>query len=338
MIRSYTYYKEDIDDWWEYYNRLPAEFRCVYHRPDYFLFQEEEGMGKAVCQIFEKADRFVYFPALLRPLPHEVEGYDLISSWYYGGPLASWTDWEPFSIEWINAIIEGRMGLDAICEFVRCDPNLRNHQLLNRPYEVCFNRPTVVVDLKTSWEDITRGFSSQNWRNIRKAERSCLDVEIDKSERAWTQFAQIYQEEMLRKDAPPHLRFGNEFFNRMSSLSCFILFAIKLQGTVIGGFVAAHAANIAHHYLSAVRHEHWERRPNNLLFTRVLSFFWEKGFTLFDFQGGRNGVFRFKKNFSKLRNDFFVAKCIYDERRFHELLNRVGERKGNYFPPYRTQE
>ena len=87
MIKINTYFRDEIDYWKAYFNRLPSEYQCIYNSPDYIIFLEESDFGKAVCQIFEKDDRFVYFPALLRPLPFGSEGYDIISSWYYGDPF-----------------------------------------------------------------------------------------------------------------------------------------------------------------------------------------------------------------------------------------------------------
>jgi len=335
VIKIHTYFRDKIDYWKAYFNRLPPEYQCIYNSPDYMVFLEESDFGKAVCQIFEKDDRFVYFPALLRPLPFGSEGYDMISSWYYGGPLPSWRDCKAFASSWTDAIIEGRINLNVVCEFIRCDPNLKNHVFLSLPFNVQFNRTTVVVNLENSWKDVVKGFSSQNRRNARKAEKSGLEVHIDQSELAWRKFAKIYQKEMIRKNAPSHLRFGNQFFERLSRMNDFTLLVITSEEKIIGGFISAHGAKIAHHYLSAVQHDQWDKRPNNILYTKVLKCFWEKGYKLFDFQGGRKGVFRFKMNFSKLRGEFYVASCIYDRRKFNELTERAGVSIDEYFPPYR---
>ena len=116
----------------------------------------------------------------------------------------------------------------------------------------------------------------------------------------------------------------------------FTLFTIKSGTEIIGGFISAHRARMAHHYLSAVRQDQWDKRPNNLLFTEVLRHFFEKKYKLFDFQGGREGVFRFKKNFSSHQDQFYVTTCIYDKTRFDELTMRAGEQASHYFPPYRA--
>jgi lipid II:glycine glycyltransferase (peptidoglycan interpeptide bridge formation enzyme) len=191
------------------------------------------------------------------------------------------------------------------------------------------------VNLENSWKEIVKGFSSQNRRNARKAEKSGLEVHIDQSELAWKSFAEIYQKEMIRKNAPSHLRFSNQFFERLSRMNDFTLLVITSEEKIIGGFISAHGAKIAHHYLSAVQHDQWAKRPNNILYTKVLKYFWEKGYKLFDFQGGRKGVFRFKMNFSKLRGEFYVASCIYDRRKFNELTERAGVSIDEHFPPYR---
>lgn len=336
MIKTNTYFRDEKDHWKAYFNRLPSESRCVYNSPEYIIFLEESGFGTAVCQIFEKEDRFIYFPAFLRPLPFGFEGCDIISSWYYGGPIPSWSDCKAFASDWINAIIDGRINLNAICEFIRCDPNLKNHVFLIPPFNVQFNRTTVVVNLDNSWEDIAKGFSSQNRRNIRRAEKSGLEVRVDQSELAWKSFAKIYQEEMIRKNAPPHLRFGDNFFESLSRIKNFTLFIITSKERIVGGFIAAQGAEIAHHYLSAVLHNEWDKRPNNMLYTKVLEYYWGKGYKMFDFQGGRKGVFRFKTNFSKITSEFYVATCVYNQQKFNELSHRAEQYVDDHFPPYRV--
>lgn len=335
MIEIETYFSNEIDHWRAYFNRLPADFRGIYNSPEHLLFLEKVGMGRAVCQVFRKKDLFIYFPGLLRPLPFGFEGYDMVSSWYYGGPLPNWKGWQPLSSEWMIAIISGRNCLGAICEFIRCDPNIRNHILFNLPYKIRYNRPTVIVNLETSWERIVEDFSPQNRRNLKKAEKEGLIVEVDNSETAWKNFSKIYQQEMARKNAPSHLRFDNDFFKRLHGMNGFTLFVLKLDSTIVGGFVSAYGANVAHHYLSAVKFEYWDKRPNNLLFTQVLSHFYKKHYNLFDFQGGREGVFRFKRNFSRLRNKFYTATCIYEKDKFDELMKRADKHTDYHFPPYR---
>lgn len=338
MIQIRTYYTDKIDVWRSYFNRLPLSCRCIYNSPEYLLFLEKKNFGKAVCQIFERDDLFIYFPAFLRSLPFSVSGYDLTSSWYYGGPLSSFQKNKPVSSEWMKAIIRGRSGLGAVCEFIRCDPNLKNHRFFESPFEVKFERPTVIVNLKNSWNEIVTGFSSQNKRNLKKAEKCGLDVCVDGSISTWKEFGKIYQEEMLRKRAPGHLRFDEKFFVNLSDLNGFTLFTIKLKKKIIGGFISAHGADIAHHFLSAVRYDYWDKRPNNLLFTQVLKHFFKNNYKLFDFQGGRKGVYRFKKNFSSDQNQFYVATCIYDKKKFNNLNKKAGRPAVSYFPPYRAAQ
>jgi hypothetical protein len=335
-IKSQTFYRQDLENWKSYFQQLPEDLKGIYHSPEYMIFLESVGFGKAVCQIFSQDDHFVYFPALLRELPFGADGYDSISSWYYGGPLTNLPDGQPLTKRWCDALIDGRKQLNIICEFIRFDPNLKNHMLMKAPYIVEPNRATVFVDLRCSWDDIVSGFSSQNRRNVKQAQKKRVNVQIDITHSAWQRFAEIYQMEMIRKNAPRHLRFKNQFFLELSKAKGITLFIVNFENEIIGGFIAAHAANVAHHYLSAVQYDHWEKRPNNLLFTEVIRHFHSKGYRKFDFQGGRKGVYRFKTNFSKSRGHFYAASCIYHPKRFDTLNRQSGKRNKEYFPPYRS--
>lgn len=338
MIQTQSFFSDDLESWKHYFQMLPEDLKGIYHAPEYFVFLEVTGMGTAVCQIFSENDRFVYFPAMLRQLPFGADGFDAISSWYYGGPLTNDPERKPLTRRWRKAFVEGRNGLNVICEFIRCDPNLKNHLLIGAPFDIQLNRETVYVDLMLPWDEIARGFSSQNRRNIKHAKREGLTVEIDKRVNVWQRFADIYQAEMIRKNAPQHLRFNDHFFARLSKMKEVTLFVVKFNHEIIGGFVAAHGANMAHHFLSAVQYKHWDKRPNNLLFTEVIQHYSRQGFRIFDFQGGRAGVFRFKTNFSNLRGDFYTASCIYDQKRFDALNDQCNVSAEGYFPPYRAEK
>lgn len=336
MIKLDTYYRNDLQKWKSYFRRLPADQQGIYHSPEYLIFLEDVGMGQAVCQIFSENDRFIYFPALQRELPLSAEGFDATSGWYYGGPLTNQLEWEPITQPWSDAIRQGRNELNIICEFVRFDPNIRNHLLMGPPFIVDLNRPTVYVDLSSSWDEVVKGFSSQNRRNVKQASKKGLTIRADNTPSAWQCFAEIYQAEMIRKNAPQHLRFEDQFFIELSKQAGITLLVAVYETEIIGGFIAAHAAGAAHHYLSASRFNYWDKRPNNLLFTEIIKYFYHKGYRIFDFQGGRDGVFRFKMNFSKLRRQFYTANCIYDREKFDELTRQSGTKNKGYFPPYRA--
>jgi len=330
-----TYFSDDIDSWWGYYRQLPEESQAVYHRPDYFLFQENIGFGKAILQVFRHKDFFIYYPGLLRPLPDDIEGYDIDSGWYYGGPITNWLSPLPLEKSWLNEIDKARKELNVIAEFIRFDPNLGNKVLLETHCPVEYNRETVVVNLYPEWSMIWRNFSPQNRRNLKKAIDNQLTVKKYDSPDSWKAFADIYIEEMNRKNAPGHLRFNMEFFGALQRLTCIELFLIMKGNMVIGGFVAAAGKYIAHHFLSATRYAFWDIRPNNYLFTEVIRYYHQTGRKCFDFQGGRDGVFRFKCNFSDQRRSFYVGKKIFHPDKYAQLSDG---KKTSFFPAYRDTQ
>jgi len=327
-----TYFSDEMDKWWFYYEQLTEKGLGAYHRPDYFLFQEKVDFGRAVLQVFQTSDRFIYYPGLLRPLPEPEKGFDIDSGWYYGGPVSSRPCLSPLEPAWTKVINSARRELDVTAEFIRFDPNLQNYSLFDGFMPVEYNRETVVVDLQPGWPVVWKNFSSQNRRNVRKATESRLIVEKRDDHACWKSFRDIYMEEMIRKNAPKHLRFSAEFFDALQELACMDLFVISCQDQIIGGFIAATGKHIAHHFLSATRHEFWDIRPNNLLFTEVIKYYHQNGFLFFDFQGGREGVFRFKCNFSDNRRKFYVGKKIFDHDKYDRLSQSI---KTNFFPAYR---
>lgn len=331
-----TFFSDAQNVWWNYYKKLPENNTGAYHRPDYFFFQEKVGFGRAVLQIFSKTNDFIYFPTMMKPLPNNENGFDINSSWYYGGPVASWSTWAPLESIWIKAIDTARNELAVISEFIRFDPNLKNAILLKDSHLIEHNRDTVFVDLNADWDHVWKNFSSQNRRNVNKAKKNGLIVTKESTSALWDIFSQIYQEEMIRKNAPKHLRFKDIFFIHLKRLPNVDLFIIRedKKGEIVGGFIAVSDKNTAFHYLSATKYDYWELRPNNLLFTEVIKYYYNNKRKVFDFQGGREGVFRFKCNFSKKRRKYFVGKKIYNEVIYDALS--CGK-ETTFFPAYRDQ-
>lgn len=338
------------EEWRNYYEKL--ENRHVYADPDYLAFLAWHYDDIVELYVFEYQDTIFYNPIFIRELSKKAKTkkiqaaadncIDIYSAWYYGGVLVN-SDNPPkeaidaFWLDFDNYLKEKRV----VTEFIRCDANIANHRYY--PEEtIYFNRETVYVDLLQTEEKIWADFSSANRRAYRKALNAGYSVRACSSgdTRAWQQFSDIYTMEMIRKDAPKHLSFDWQYFDKLRSElpGRATLLIIEKNSILYGGFIILHNWPTAFHFLSATNPEHWQNRVNNLVFSEAI--FWSKkqGYKRFDFMGGREGVYRFKSNFSTTRGRFFVRMAIHTPERYKLLLSAANiatpDLKISAFPPY----
>lgn len=346
--------EKELKEWWKYFAKLGT--KGVYHQPDYVKFLQEHYYEDSEAELFVcgNEDEFIYYPYFKRSLatlPLKTRKidlsryYDIVSSWYYGGPLicASPGNKDLIAEHFVSYFNTHCRKSNIVTSFDRLDPNLKNHKIYERKEGVLTqNRLTVYVDLTEDEETIWRELGESCKRNLRKAGRSNLEIVKYQSPRDIRDFWEIYDGEMVRKNAVQRLRFPRKSFEELFTLlpgNADLLLA-KSDGRVVGGFIIAHNKEIAHHFLSASLPEVRGERVNELLYYSVILHAKKMGCRIFDFQGGREGVFRFKSKFSQDRGEFYTYSMVWDQE-IYECLVKAAEEEGadpdnDYFPRYRA--
>lgn len=346
--------EKDIKTWREYYQQL--ERRAIYHSPDYISVIQKYFGGQGELFIYGDDNNFVYYPYIKKKiidLPFVktlesklVDYYDIVSSWYYGGPLLKSDNYKEILFSsFLDAFNHYAKECGIVTEFVRLDSNLRNHELYGEG-QTQFNRETVFVDLTQTAEVIWADLSNSCKRAIKKASRSGFEIrENDSGDSvSWIKFHQIYESEMQRKDAPEYLNFPLSFFLDLQDRlkDNVVLLTVEKDCKDCGGFIIVYEGEFAFHLLSAALPEYWPARVNDLLFYRAIMWAKQKGCSTFDFMGGRQGVFRFKSKFSSSRRKFFTYQVVHDKEMYHELAACHRRYWGlddktelAYFPAYR---
>lgn len=343
---------DELDAWWRYYNRLDEG--GPYHEPAYLnILENHYGVADQTAELFvyEQGEDFVYYPYLIRSVSTvpfaeatsvDTSRYsDITASWYYGGPIATHGGDKSLLTGFRQAFEEHCRETGIIAEFVRYDPNLENHQLFDFMNSE-FNRETIPVDLTKSKEALWDGFEKRNRNAIRQAQDSDLVVEPTGEPHDIRDFHEIYSNAMDARDAAAHYRFDVEFFHELLADPNRATLLVARHGElVVGGSLVVHDDQTAHDYIRASNPDYWDQRVNNLLCYEALMHMRDRGRYLFDFQGGRPGVFRFKKGFSPDRREFHIGKEIHLEGVYERLVDDAAaagiDPDKAYFPAYRRE-
>jgi hypothetical protein len=355
-MESRIYTEDELDEWRSWFERLDSP--GPYHAPEYlsllagdFEYESE----RAEVFVHGTEDTFVYYPYIrrsLNELPYTVETIDdvstysdIVSSWYYGGPILS-TDPDPdpdesLATAFASAFTEYCRDTGIIAEFVRFDPNIENHT----DFDVLdpeFNRQTVPIDLTQSKETIWKQYEDRNQRAIKQAKESALSIDREYNSTDVKQFHEIYSNAMEARDAAEHYRFTLDFFQCLLETPLFSLVIARYKDELVGGFIIAHDEKYSHHYLSASNPDYWDYRVNNLMYHEAVQYMHDTGREVFDFQGGRPGVFKFKKGFSPDRGEFYISKQIHMPDVYDAIVEAASaagiDTESGYFPAYRIEQ
>jgi lipid II:glycine glycyltransferase (peptidoglycan interpeptide bridge formation enzyme) len=78
------------------------------------------------------------------------------------------------------------------------------------------------------------------------------------------------------------------------------------------------------------------------MYHEAVQYMHDTGRDVFDFQGGRPGVFKFKKGFSPERGEFYISKQIHIPGVYEEMVDAASaagiDTETGYFPAYRIEQ
>jgi hypothetical protein len=132
-----------------------------------------------------------------RPLPVLAGGgeKDLLSPWYYGGPIHTYASDEAAQKEYsiflsdLNAYANAN---GVVSQFQRLNPALDNYKLYGSDPSLIWNRKVVSIDLKRSLETVRAEYEYKVRKNLRRAEKEGLRVVRGATPTAIEQFKKVY--------------------------------------------------------------------------------------------------------------------------------------------------
>jgi len=322
--------------WNEILDKSFLQQKDIYFTPEYFHIYEQIGDGKAQCFVFETEEGIAIYPFFLNCINDL--GYHLDKKYFdiqcvFGFNLVfSNFDKESFLNLFFNYFDEYCRKTNIIAEFLRINPLLKNPLLSRTNFELFHDRDNVNVNLlidnlfETEYEYSTR-------KNIRKAIKNGLTFETvqgnEISDIDLEAFCNIYYETMDRNNADDYYYFEKSYFKSISTnlgekaLFVFVLF----ENQVISCELVLLGSTIAYSFLGGTLSDFYQYRPNDFLKHETILLLREKGFNNFLLGGGKEGVLRYKKSFSKNGViPFYIGKKIHNTKVYDEVVKQWGER------------
>jgi len=283
------------------------------------------------------------FPFLRRPISAEPwagqsSANDIISPYGYSGPFA----WGAPDVElfWTK-FDQWAATANVVSAFVRLP--LFSDQQMAFAGDIEVKGLSIVRMLEMDAQAIWMDYEHKVRKNVGKAQRSGVHVEIDRIGSGLDKFIAIYHQTMERRDAASTYFFNKAFFQHaLRKLPAqFAFFHACHEGSIVSSELVAISANYIYSFLGGTLSEAFSLRPNDLLKHTIIEWGREQRKKAFVLGGGyrsQDGIFRYKRSFAPRGEvPFKVGRRIYDSRTYEELveMRRLWETKrGNDWSPY----
>lgn len=342
----------DRESWlraWENCGREP------FAHPGYVeLFTAEDEQAR--CAVARSANGLAMLPFILRPIKRdgwasETSVRDATSPYGYGGPYSHgdviWDEFWWGVAHWMsgNKIVTmfGRLALDA--------PTPRP---LPPGASVRSDSDNVVVDLTRSKAEQWQHYEHKVRKNVKKALRANLHVEIRQSFTDLEEFSQLYESTMHRREAASWYYFGLDFFTSLTERLDGSYVAAEVRDEtkrLVSAELVLCSDNYLYSFLGGTQKDAFPCAPNDLLKHAVIDYGRESGQTGYVLGGGYtkdDGIFRYKKSFDptgctpfqrlELISDQSAYESLTSERLRYERSTASNARLADgFFPSYRGE-
>ena len=313
---------------------------------------ENEANGKPVLIVYENGNDIAINVVFKRDIAKsgEFKGkidenkyYDLISPYGYGGFLGNVNNYDQLLKEYHELCIKEGF----ISEFCRFELFSEYYKHFNGFVQT--RTHNVVRDLSISMDEMWMDFKQNVRKNVKRANKNCLEVIIDPDDQYMEDFLNIYYGTMERTDAEEEFFFTKEFFNTINSMKdnhCYFHIKEPETGKIISTELVIYGAENAYSYLGGTISEYFSLRPNDLLKYEIIKWCKDKGLKTFVFGGGYgadDGIFQYKSHFAPNGIvEFYIGKQVLDKDTYDELckMRNIESHSGNieaagFFPEYR---
>lgn len=332
-----------------------CENKDIFSHPDYLkLFEDFEGNIPLYFYYGTNLNFILipYFKRLIRsPQPNanldrSQQFYDLISPWYFGGPIHNIKDKALLLELFSNFKKEFEIYCqeqNIVTEFQRLNPLLGNDKLYQKDPGLFYDREVVYLDLTKDLSQLSKEYTRHTRKNINKAKAKELRVYSDYD---FKKFTQLYWGSMDRKEARKFYYFNETFFHQLfvTFRDEIKLFHVDYDNKTICSSIELGKGLILHDYLRGTDPNFLLLRPNDIIVDEMIKWAKDAGYKYFVLGGGNSsspedGLFRFKKSFSSTTSSFYLYKKIHNLNKYKELCKLKGVdglryELADYFPEY----
>lgn len=334
--------------WLAAHEALPS--REVYAHPSYVALFAGAG-EQPLAAYAETGSGPVLYPFILRPIgePGAAAGYDIASAYGYAGAFCAGPLDEPDAKQFWASFDDFCRQRRVVSEFTRL--SLFEDGRLPHPGRIEPRLVNVVCDLRVPEDEAWRGFEHKVRKNVNKARRGGVTIEVDEAGARLDDFLRVYAGTMDRREAAASFYFPRGFFETIvrEMPGRFVFFHALHGGRVVSTELVLASAGTMYSYLGGTDRAAFDLRPNDLLKVQACAWGRARGMARFVLGGGHapdDGIFRYKRAFAPGGLvPYSVGTRVLDEREYARLTadhRAEGRRRDpgwvpdpSFFPGYR---
>ncbi|GIJ77665.1 Acetyltransferase (GNAT) domain-containing protein [Micromonospora phaseoli] len=291
---------------------------------------------------------FVLYPFLLRPIdaPHlrdaAAQSFDITSPYGNGtgGAFQVGVDDVEAKQFWL-AFDEFCRSNRVVSEF--CRLHVFAEQRLAYPGRIEPRLVTVVRDLATTPEQMWREFEHKVRKNVNRARRSGVTIEVDEAGTDLAEFLRIYGSTMRRRNAAEAYHFPDALFAALLAElpGQAVLFHARHEGRVVSTELVLVSGRNMYSFLGGTDEDAFHHRPNDLLKYEIFQWGREHDRRWFLLGGGYapdDGIFRYKRAFAPHSLlTYSTGTRVFDPARYDALVQAHHAESRRHDPNWRPQ-
>lgn len=251
--------------------------------------------------------------------------FDITSPYGYCGPFCN----DQTFFDEAEALFYSYMSKNCVTEFVRYHYKYNRDLKFNKNIVNIHNRTIAVLDLNKSWEEIwTKEYSGTNRNVIRKLEKEGYSFSETTDQKDLDNFIEMYYLTMNNAGADTFYYFTKELIKQLYTElgKNIILVKVEKDYVVYSYSLFFISGSIATYYLSSRNLDYSKVPATNFLLSKTVELLQKKTVSEVNFGGGltndpQDHLFRFKSNFSKTTENFFIGKRIYNDEIYKKIIS-----------------
>lgn len=322
----------------------------IYFLPEWGKFFEAKEAG-GEWRMFETKNEkgHVYYQFIVRPTPVQVDGArysDIITPYGFSGPIILKCEEgqrQQLAAEFQEQFQRYCEEQRIVSEYIRFNPWLRNRLDFEDYYEFRDNGHTLYIDL-TGEDYFMEQFSSPSRRQVRKAVKNNVSIEMDFTGESASEFHRLYDLTARKNNIEDYYLFSLESLHASFEVfkgKQFFINAIH-EGSYISSSLILHHGDYMHYHLAANDPSTYPLAGNSLVISEACRWGVENGKKELHLGGAGSdeNLYRFKRNFTKAPPlELLMGKKIRMPEAYDQLSEAKKAQEGikhpGYFPLYR---
>ena len=325
---------------------MSALYSRLYYSQKWRELHEDIDAGRSMLFTHKDQNGKIVYPLVIRPIEMEIDNakyYDIATPKGYSGPtiLHSAENKKSNLLKaYKNSFALFCKKNNIVCEFVRFNPWLKNHEYFNDDYESTYLGQVFGMDLSVN-DIFIDEITSRVRRNIRKAKKLGVELKYDFVGTSLNEFHKMYQYTIEKNNITEYYQLSIDQFKKYFKelMGRVFLLNAYFEGRVITSCLFTEDGEFIHYNYSASDPEFYYLQANSLIIYEACIKGKNDKKKLMDLGGANNDNLRkFKTGFSKKGTAFdcYIGKRIRDEVVYDKLVNKLGKHN-NYFPEYRDE-